>query len=119
MLRHLIYSLLGNAAALLACGYLISGFDLKINDWQAFAALVGVLTAVNVIIKPLIRFFLGPLIILTLGLFNIVITGGILYIVDKYSENLSITGLPALIYGTLILTVVNLIVHALTRRKNY
>ena len=119
MIRHLLYGIIGNALALIVCGAVIHGFNLSIGNWQAFGALVGVFTAINLIIKPLIRFFLGPLIILTLGLFNLVISGGILYIVDKYSENLTITGLSALIYGTLVVTVVNLIVHALSRRKDY
>ena len=52
---------------------------------------------------------------ITLGLFNLVINGGLLYIVDKYSQNLTINGLPALIYGTLIITIVNVIIHQLLR----
>jgi uncharacterized membrane protein YvlD (DUF360 family) len=58
---------------------------------------------------------LGPIIILTLGLFNLVINAGLLYIVDKYSQNLTITGLPALAYGTIIITIVNVITHQLLK----
>ncbi|MBI3495259.1 phage holin family protein, partial [Candidatus Berkelbacteria bacterium] len=93
-------------------------FDLNISNWQAFAALVAVFTFLNIIIKPLIRFFLGPLVILTFGLFNLVITGGLLYILDLYSQNLTITGLSALVAGTLIITVVNMIIHVVHRPKS-
>lgn len=118
MITHLIAAIIGNGAALLAAGYFVHGFDLNIGtDWQAFAALVGVLTVLSLVIKPLLRLFLGPIIILTLGLFNLVISAGILYVVDKYSENLSITGLPALVYGTIIITIVNIVIHSLLKAK--
>lgn len=118
MITHLIAAVLGNGAALLAAAYFVNQFDLNLGTgWQAFAGLVGVFTVISLVIKPLLRLFLGPLIILTLGLFNLVITGGILFVVDKYSENLTITGLPALVYGTLIITIVNLIIHSLLKAK--
>ncbi len=118
MLANIIWSLIGNALALVASGYLVAGFNLDLSNLQAAAALVAVFTGLNVIIKPVLRFFLGPLIILTLGLFNIIITGGFLYVVDIYSQNLNISGLPALIYGTLIITAVNIIIHLIHRKKS-
>ncbi len=118
MLSQLLWSLVGNAIALAGSAYFIAGFDLNINNWQAFGALVAVFTVLNVVIKPLIRFFLGPLIILTFGLFNLVITGGLLYILDLYSQNLTITGLPALVAGTLIITIVNVLIHIVHRPKS-
>lgn len=114
MISHLIAAVIGNAAALLAAAYLVSGFTLDISTgWQAFAALIGVFSVMSLVIKPLLRLLLGPLVILTFGLANFAINAGILYVVDKYSQNLTITGLPALIYGTIIITIVNVIVHSL------
>ena len=116
MLTHLIAAALGNAAALYTASYFVDGFNLNVSSgWQAFAALVGVLTVISLVIKPLLRLLLGPIIILTLGLANFVINLGILYIVDKYAENLSITTIPALVYGTIIITIVNVIIHSVTR----
>lgn len=112
MITHLLAAVIGNGAALLAAAYLVAGFDLNVSaGWQAFAALVGVFAFLSIVIKPLLRLFLGPLIIITFGLFNIIINGAIIFVVDKYSENLTITGLPALIYGTIIITIVNIIIH--------
>lgn len=118
MLSQLIWSLIGNAAALLASGYFVAGFNLDTSNWQAFAALVAIFTVLNLLLKPIIRFFLGPLIILTLGLFNMAITAGLLYIVDIYSQNLSIVGLPALIAGTITITIVNVLIQVLHHRKS-
>lgn len=112
MITHLITAVIGNGVALLAAGYMVNGFDLNLSTgWEAFASLVGVLTFLSLVIKPLLRLLLGPIIILTLGLFNLVITGGILYVVDKYAQNLTITGLSALVAGTLIITIINIIIH--------
>jgi len=112
MITQLIAAIIGNAAALLTAAYFISGFDLNLSaGWQAFGALIGVFSVMSLVIKPLLRFFLGPLIIITLGLANLAINFGILYIVDKYSENLTITGLPALAFGTIIITIVSVIIH--------
>ncbi len=118
MLVQLIWSLIGNAIAIAASAYFIAGFNLSLSNLEAFAALVGVFTVLNVVIKPLIRFFLGPLILLTFGLFNLVITGALLYILDLYSQNLTINGLPALVAGTLIITIVNVLIHIVHRPKS-
>jgi putative membrane protein len=118
MIAQLFWSLIGNALALLASAYFVAGFNLNINNWQAFAALVVIFTVLNVVLKPIIRFFLGPLIVLTLGLFNLVITAGMLYVVDIYSENLTIVGLPALIAGTLSITIVNVLIQVFAHRKH-
>src|SRR5262249_966168 len=109
MIRKIFTALIANAVGLLAAGYFVHGFDvgsraLSLPDnIVPFAALVGVLTFVLLIIRPIIRLVLTPIIIITFGLFNLVITGGLLYIVDKYSDIITINGLPALIYGTLII----------------
>jgi len=116
MITHLFAAIIGNGLALIAAAYFVHGFDLNLSTgWQAFAGLVGVLTVISLIIKPLLRLLLGPIIIITFGLFNVVINGGLLYIVDKYSENLTITGLPALLYGTVIITIVAVFTHSILK----
>ena len=117
MIRRVITAFISNALGLLAAGYFVNGFIVGNNSLTLsqnlipFAALVAIFTFVTLIIRPLIKLVLSPLIILTLGLFNLVINGALLYIVDKYSDNITINGLPALLYGTLIITVINIIFH--------
>ena len=118
MLSQLIWSIIGNALALLASAYFVQGFNLDLSNLKAFAILVVIFTLLNMIVKPIIRFFVGPLIILTLGLFNLVITAGLLYVVDIYSPNLTIVGLPALIAGTITITVVNVLIQVVHHRKS-
>ena len=109
MLGILIGFLVANTIAFLGAAYLIPNFDINLDNLTAFGALIIIFSAIQLLLRPLIKLILSPLILVTLGLFNLVITGGILFIVDKYSENISINGLMPLIYGTLIITAVNML----------
>ena len=117
MIRKVITALASNALGLLGAGYFVAGFNINTSDLVAFGALIGVFTVVTLIIRPLIKLVLSPIIILTFGLFNLVITAGLLLIVDNYSAHLTISGLPALLYGTLIITIINVIIHYLFQRS--
>lgn len=116
MIRHVITALIANAVAFLTAAYVVDGFTvgsktLPLNDnLIAFAALIGVFTVITLVIRPIIKFVLSPIIVLTFGLANIAINAGILYIVDNYSAHITINGLPALLYGTLIITIINVII---------
>lgn len=111
MIRRVITALIANTAGLLGAAYFVAGFDIDTTDLVAFVALIGIFTVITLVIRPIIKFVLSPIIVLTFGLFNLVITGGLLMIVDNYSAHITINGLPALLYGTLIITIINVILH--------
>jgi putative membrane protein len=67
----------------------------------------GIFTLINLYIRPLIKMILSPVVVLTLGLFTLVINAGMLYLLDILSENVTITSTESLIYGTLLITAVN------------
>jgi putative membrane protein len=116
MIRSVITAFIANALGLFGAGYFVANFNIDTTDLVAFAALVGVFTLITLIIRPIIKFVLSPIIVLTLGLFNLVINGGLLMIVDNYSTHITIDGLPALLYGTLIITIINVVVHYIFHR---
>lgn len=103
-----VFHVLLNAVALLVAAYFVAGF---VMDGSVTAILVtaAVLTAINTFVKPVLKLFLGPLILLTFGLFSIVINGIALFILDIFSDPLTIQGYIPLLYGTLIVTVVNMV----------
>lgn len=109
MIRNVIVSFIANTLGLLGAAYFVAGFNIDSTNLVAFAALVGIFTLITLVIRPIIKFVLSPIIVLTFGLFNLVITGGLLMIVDNYSQYLTIGGLPALLYGTLIITIINVV----------
>ncbi len=115
MLSRIILTFVANAIAILAAGYFLSGF-LITGNYLDLAIVVGILTVINLVIRPIIRLFLSPIILITFGLFNIVINAFILYIIDIYFDTIKIDGLVTLLYATIIITVVNVLLG--TGRKS-
>jgi putative membrane protein len=107
-LSRIIFFFLVNLIGLIVASYLIEGFSITSN-FENLLILTGIFTAINILIKPIIKFIFTPFIVLTLGLFSLVINATILKLLDIWSENVNILGIQALIYATLIITVVNLI----------
>lgn len=75
-----VFTFLGTAASLWVATWLIDGFEFDGTWWQFLivAVLVGL---ANVIVKPLAKLISLPLMILTLGLFTIVVNALVLQLV--------------------------------------
>lgn len=103
-----IYQILINAIAIKAAAYfkLIPGFEFT-GDIVSLLWVSFLLTIVNYFLKPILKLLFGPFILLTLGLFTIVINMIIIYIVDYYTADLSINGIQALFWTTILLGVAN------------
>lgn len=111
MFASAIYHFIVNAIALLVAAYFLPGFTLT-GSIPAFLILTAVFTLIHLIISPIIKFVLSPIIFLTLGLGTIIINAAILYFIDIYSSNIKIDGFLPLLYATLIITGVNFILGA-------
>lgn len=109
-----LFHIFSNAIALLAAAYLVVGFTFS-GTFVAMLVTATILTLINIFIKPLLTLFMGPLILLTLGLFSLVINAITLYILDIFSTPLTIQGYLPLLYGTLIVTIVNVILEMIGR----
>ncbi|MFC8384265.1 phage holin family protein [Nocardia sp. NPDC056952] len=70
-----------------------------------------VFTAVNAVIKPIVKLLSLPFVILTLGLFLLVVNAGMLWLTAKITEltdyGLRVDGFWAALWGGLIITLVN------------
>ena len=115
LLAKLILIIGLNALALWAAAQYIDGFNFT-GGAREFAVAAVILTLLNFFIKPVLKLFLGPIIILTLGLGLVLVNALMLYLLDLISNNLKIDDIPALIYGTLLITVVNFVVHLATKK---
>lgn len=103
-----ILAFIANAIALIASAYFIPGVSLS-GDPKNFLVLTAILTVANVIIRPLLKLILSPLIAITFGLFTLVINAAILFAVDFYVVSITIEGLVALLIATLVVVAVNFI----------
>jgi len=110
LISRLIFFLFSNFIALLVAGTFINGFGIPNNLINLLIA-AGIFTIINLYLRPIIKMLLSPVIILTLGLFTLVINAGMLYLLDILSESVNITGTEPLIYGTLLITAINFLLN--------
>ncbi|MSR73742.1 MAG: hypothetical protein EXS60_01655 [Candidatus Pacebacteria bacterium] len=104
-LFKILLSVTANISALLLADYFDRDF-LVISDVPHIVPLALYLSLLNLILRPVLKLLFSPLIGITLGAFNIVISAGILYFLDIYSNSLTINGLWALLVGAHIVGLI-------------
>ena len=116
IVSRIVVHLLANAAALYASQHFIEGFGVTPNV-GAYLKVAAVLTVVNIIIRPILKLIFSPIIFITLGLGVLVVNALLLYGVDYFLQELTISGLFPLVYATLIISVINWIVSLSAKKK--
>ncbi len=108
----IILRLLINAAAL----YVATRFVDGISFTGTPAALIGVALVfgiVNTLVKPIVQFFSFPFIIVTLGLFLLVINAVMLMVTSGLSRSLglgfSVRGFGAALIGSVVVSITSLV----------
>jgi putative membrane protein len=106
-----ILHLLLTAALLLLVAHLVSG--IQVRGWGP--AIVGalVLGVVNAIVRPLMILLTLPLTVVTLGLFLFVVNALMLWLALALVPGIRVSGFGAALLGSLLLTVLNVLVAAL------
>ncbi len=59
--------------SLFAAAYFLPGIRVRGDGWIVYAAMALILSIVNLVIRPVLKFFSFPIRVLTLGLFTLVI----------------------------------------------
>ncbi|MBU4348364.1 phage holin family protein [Patescibacteria group bacterium] len=106
-LSRIIFFFLVNLIGLIVASYFIEGFSV-VPNFENLLILTCIFTVINILIKPILKFVFSPFIILTMGLFSLVINATMLKLLDIWSISITISGIQALIYATLIITIINL-----------
>lgn len=116
-LQRLIISYISNFIAFIIASYTIPGFEVT-NIFRDLLWLVAIFTLLNILIRPVVKSLLTPLIILTLGLFIIAINAGMLWLLDFLSQHITINGTLPLVYTTLIISLINIILSLSAKSTN-
>lgn len=117
LLLRFIASIITNSVGIFAAAYFVPGITFTGN--LVDLAITGLVLAVaNSVIKPILKFVSGPLIVLTLGLFMIIVNIVILWLVAWFMPELTITGLWAYVWGVVILAILNALTHTFTKKKS-
>lgn len=90
MFKSLVRSYLINLFSLWVAAQLISGFHLA-EDVKSLLLVAGGFTLLYLVIRPILRFFLGVFNFLTFGLIGLVIDSFLLYLLTWYFPEISIT----------------------------
>ena len=109
MIRRLLLSWLVLAVALALTVWIIPGLHIH---WSAgtFLITAAVFGLVNAFLGTILRILSFPLIVVTLGIFAIIINMAMLY-VTSWLTSLSIDGIGAAFVGSLIISLVTVILH--------
>jgi putative membrane protein len=115
LVRWVIVSL-----ALFAAAWLIPGIRVEGTAWIVYAVMALVLGLVNAVIRPLLKLLTCPLIILTLGLFILVVNGVTLWLSSWIAVNwldvgFYVDGFWAAFFGALVVSVVTVVLSALVK----
>lgn len=110
---RLVLSWLITAVALVAAAYLVPGISVRGNDGLvAVLIMAGILGLVNVLVKPFLSVLSCGLIVLTLGLFLIVINALSLWLASWIAQNwfnvgFVVDGFWPAIWGSIIVSIVS------------
>ncbi len=115
LLRWIITSL-----SLFVAAELVPGIHVGHDAWAAFAVMAVILGLVNAVVRPILKLLSCPLIILTLGLFSLVINGITLWLasaiaVDWFHVSFHVDSFMSAFLGALIVSIVSLILTIILR----
>lgn len=107
-----------NAAALYAAASIVPGIDFE-GDWMGLVWLALIITLLNALLRPLLKLLTLPLIILTLGLFTIIINTLVLMLTSSIGEafglGLTVDGFWPAVLGSLVISIVSMVMSAIFR----
>ncbi len=104
------------AIAIALTAWLMPGVQIYGNFWVSLFIVAAILGLINAFIRPIIMFFTCPLIVLTLGLFTLVINALMLSLTAWLLPNLiTVDGFWTTFFASLIISIVsgllNLFIH--------
>jgi putative membrane protein len=102
------------AFALFVAAWLVPGIVVDGGGWVIYAAMAVILGLVNAVVRPVLKLLTCPLIVLTLGLFTLVINAVTLWLssqiaVNWFNLNFTVRNFWAALLGSVIVSVVSVV----------
>ena len=110
------------ACSLFVADWLVRGIHVEGNAFAAFVGTAAVLGLLNALVRPVLKLLSCPLILLTLGLFVLVINTVVLLLASALARSLLHVGLYvdgfwAAFWGALVVSIVSVILSGLVREE--
>jgi putative membrane protein len=117
-MTRFIIRLLINAAAIFAAIRLVPGIEMQNTSWVSILVLALIFGLVNALIAPLLKFLTCPMIILTLGLFTLILNTFLFWLTGQIGSIFGFgfnAGLWPCFLGALVATIVNVVLSAILK----
>ena len=106
--------------SIFVAAWLVSGIRVEGTAWLVYAVMAVILGLVNATVRPALKFLTCPLIILTFGLFILVINGLTLWLssfiaVRLFHVGFYIDGFWSAFLGALIISLVSIILNTMIK----
>jgi putative membrane protein len=108
-----------NALALVAAAFIVPGIVVEDGrGWVAYAVMAVILSLMNALVRPLLKLLTCPLILLTLGLFTLVIDAITLLLAsriatDVFGVGFFVDGFWPAFWGAIIVSLVSVVLNIL------
>ena len=116
-----VVRLLVNAAALFVATRIVPGVSYT-GGWMPLLGVALVFGVVNAFVRPLAKILTFPIVILTLGLFLLVINGLMLWLTSALSDAMNlgfhVQGFLAAFLGALVVSIVSGVLSLMTAEKH-
>lgn len=113
--------LLVNAAALWVATHLVSGVTFE-GDWLSFFGVTLAFGVINAFIRPVAKLLTFPLILVTFGLFALVVNGLMLMLTSALSSTLGlgfhVRGFWSAFWGALVVSLVSALLSVLVSDRS-
>ncbi len=118
MIAKLFFHIIAGILGIFLATKFVSGVNFN-GSIQILLLAGTILGSVNFFIKPIIKLLCLPLIILTIGLFSLIINMLLVWVVVDilFPQALEIQGIVALFWTTIIIWLLNLVFYAHTPKK--
>jgi len=110
------------ALALVLAAWIVPGIEVRPGAWWIYAVMAVVLGLVNALVRPVLKLLSCGLIILTLGLFTLIINALTLWLASSIAAHwfhvgFYVRGFWPAFWGALIVSVASVVLSALFRDK--
>ncbi|HEX6288490.1 MAG TPA: phage holin family protein [Herpetosiphonaceae bacterium] len=116
-LKRFILRLAINIIAILVAVSIVPGLNLT-GPWWGLAVVALIFGLVNTAIRPLLLFLALPFVVLTLGIFMLLINAGMLYLTSGMAEifgiGLQIDSFLSALLGALVISIVSTVLSVLS-----
>jgi putative membrane protein len=107
-MTNFLIRLFVNALALAAAAWLLDGIEMS-DDFLDVLLVALVFGILNALLKPILLFFSLPLLVVTLGLFALVVNAVMLLLTAQLLDDFTVSGFWTAVLGSIVISIVTMI----------